>query len=145
MGIWSGTKKTAGVMLNFRVDQWLGVENLKDGAKAITQSAKTLFTVQKATHTETFEEALVRLNITEADLEQRKVEFSRLMLIYLGVTVLLIAYAIYLALATASIGASIVTVLLSMYSSINAFRFHFWLFQIKKRKLGCTIHEWLNG
>jgi intracellular multiplication protein IcmV len=27
----------------------------------------------------------------------------------------------------------------------NAFRFHFWAFQISQRKLGCTLAEWRRG
>jgi len=36
-------------------------------------------------------------------------------------------------------------VALTLYVLTQAFRYHFWLFQLRNRKLGCTLSEWWNA
>lgn len=145
MGIWSGAKKTVGAIINIRVDRWIGTHNLKDGWGSITSGAKSVFTTSKAEVNETFEEALDRLNITEEDLKQRKKEFTKLFIFYAIFALLLFIYALYLLVIKSNIGGTVLTTSLMLYCLVNVFRFHFWLYQINHKKLGCSISEWLNG
>ena len=41
-----------------------------------------------------------------------------------------------------SIKAFIVSLVVMLIALVLAFRYHFWYFQIKQRKLGCTFNEW---
>lgn len=126
------------------VPTWIGYEQIKDSAKKIGQNAKSLFVPAKAERTETFEEAMLRLNLTEQHLSARQSEFKRLIIILslTGFTVL--AYTIYL-FWNSSFRGGIASLGLAILIFSYSFRYHFWLFQIRQRKLGCTLREWLDS
>ena len=96
---------------------------------------------QKAKRTETFEEAMVRLRLSKADISQRTQEFKRLFIIFLVIFIVLLSYTVYL-LSEGSIRPGLVSLVLTFIVLAQIFRYHFWLFQIKQRKLGCTLREW---
>lgn len=144
MGIFSGTKKVASVLFNFKVKDWVDYDNIKRNSKFIANSAKDVFTPESAEHTETFEEAIKRQNITEEDLKERVKLMSRYLLLFLTLSGLIFAYSIYLAVMGNVLGFCI-GFSLTIFSCTQAFKYHFWIFQIRKRKLGCTLNEWLDG
>lgn len=93
---------------------------------------------------ETFEEAIARLGLKEGDLEERKAMFFWQTLFFLAFGLVILAYGVALAFERSLNGmvyAFVVAVLCWAY----AFRNHFWLFQLKQRKLGCTFKEWLDS
>ena len=144
MGIFRATKSVAGRMIDVRVDKWMSFSSLSEITDRSVQILKDLVIPQKATHPETFEEALTRLNLTEADLKQRQTEFSRLFFFFLSLATLIIAYGLYVAFVGNLISA-LIAFCIALYCLSHAFRFHFWLFQIKNRKLGCTLSEWFHS
>jgi intracellular multiplication protein IcmV len=92
---------------------------------------------------ETFEEALERLQLTEADIERRKTQFQRLARIYLVLGLIVALYTIFLLFKKAFFPVlgcvGIMLIIISQY-----FRYSFWVFQIQQRRLGCTFREWLS-
>lgn len=126
------------------VKAWMGYTQLKEGAVSIGGSLKDIFTPAKGGVEETFEEAMQRMNLTEADIQKRKKEFFRLFIIYLIIALGTLGYTIYLANQHA-IMATIASFAVTLVIVAQAFRFHFWLFQLKQRKLGCTFREWLDS
>ena len=142
MKIINGIKKVAKPFVD--VPAWAGYDQLKASAKSISTSMKDLFVPKKSDKKETFEEAMQRLNLTEADLIARQKEFKRLIIIFSILGFIVLGYTFYLIWDRAFWGglASFgLTVLVFSYS----FRYHFWLFQIRQRKLGCTLREWLDS
>ena len=140
MGMINGLKK----FFNFSPAKWAGVDHIKTQTHGIKSLINAFFVPQKPMYEESFEEALERLGLTEADLQQRQKEFQFLMRFFLGIAGVLVLYAVYLIFKhawwpVAGTGG----VLLIVLSQV--FRYHFWLFQIKRRKLGCSIWEWLAG
>ncbi len=103
-----------------------------------------LFTPKSGGYQESFEEALVRLQLTEEDLKHRIREFGRLAFIFVSMAILSFIYTIYLCATEGGWGV-ILGFVITLFLLTRAFYFHFWLFQIKNRKLGCTIKEWLNS
>lgn len=69
--------------------------------------------------------------------------FRNLLTIFLGITGLLVVYLIF-NLVEGYYSAAIVTVAVIAMCLSQAFKYHFWLFQIKKGHLGCTWQDWLN-
>jgi len=142
MKIINGVKKVAKPFID--VPTWIGYKQIAEGARGIANSVKSLFIPQKADKAESFEEAMVRLKLTEADLVQRQKEFQRLVIILTIVGFGVLGYTFYLfwvGSLTGGIASLALTVLVFSYS----FRYHFWLFQIRQRKLGCTLREWLDS
>lgn len=93
---------------------------------------------------ESFEEATRRLRLSEEDIAQRQRMFLMQTMVYFALGVGIITYGVMLAFDHAITGL-IMSILVSFVAFANAFRAHFWYFQTKHRKLGCTLHEWLNS
>ena len=151
MGFLSGSKKVAGQVFNFRVQDWFGYKNHKGNLQYLTTTAKDLFSSttesqaeSETTKAETFEEAMTRLNITEEDLNLRKQEFFRLFVIFLAIAGVLFAYTMFITVRYASFYGFILGIAVTSLSLAQGFKYHFWLTQITKRKLGLTLKEWLN-
>ena len=141
MGLWKSTKNLASKVFDVRVDKWMSIPYLKEVTGRTGSLVKSLVVPKKATRKETFEQALERLNITEADLIQRQKEFTRLVYVFLSIAAVIISYAIYMIIKGYAI-VGLIALCLSLYTLSQAFHFHFWLFQMKNRKLGCTLTEW---
>ena len=144
MGLFSGFKKVGGKLVDVRVDKWMSLGVIKDSFEKTSSLISTMVTPSKAQRKETFREALARLNLTEADLEQRKKEFFRLVVIYTFIGLSIVFYGIFMAISS-HFAAALISICLSLFSFGQAFKFHFWLFQVQHRKLGCTVSEWLNS
>lgn len=144
MGFWSTTRNVAGHVINVRVDKWLGYDYLKRTTKSTYTSAKELFTPAQAEREESFKEAMQRLNITEEDLKQREKEFFRLFVVYLIFATAIFFYGVFIALNGNLMG-FVISFCLTLYALSHAFRHHFWMFQIKNRKLGCSLQDWFRG
>lgn len=93
---------------------------------------------------ETFEQAITRLRITEAGLEQRKKMYAMQVFIYILTGIGALVYAVFLARAGEIMG-MLMAFLAGTLAFAYAFRSHFWLFQLKQRRLGCTFKEWLSS
>lgn len=144
MGLFSTVKKAAGNVFDFRVDKWVGWDYIVDTTEDYKNVVKNMATPAQPEMAETFEEAIQRLGLTETDLADRKKEFTRLFVFFIVLSLLIIGYGLYMAIQGNMIS-SLIAFCISIYSLSQAFRFHFWLFQIKYRKLGCTLKEWMNG
>lgn len=141
MGFFSAVGKVGRHLVDVRVDKWIGYQYLKGSFQSTFRFATKLFKPAKATHHETFEESLARLQLKDEDLLQRKKEFTMLFYFYMVMTVGLLAYGLRVAFHKQMWG-FIICFMLMLYCLSQAFHFHFWLFQLKHRKLGCTIQEW---
>lgn len=93
---------------------------------------------------ETFEQAIKRLGITEQGLEERKKMYGIQVIIYLLTGIGALIYAVFLVRAGEYMG-MLMAFLAGGLAFAYAFRSHFWLFQLKQRRLGCTFKEWLSS
>lgn len=126
------------------VFSWIGLKNIIHQAREIKSSAAAVFVPQKpSTDKETFEQAMIRLNLSEQDIQQKQKDFLRLAIIFASIGVVILCYALYIAWFGA-FGSFLLAFVVSLIALAMAFRHHFWWFQVKKRKLGCTIKEWLG-
>ncbi|MBS0289073.1 MAG: type IVB secretion system protein IcmV [Proteobacteria bacterium] len=141
MGIF---KKIGGRIVDVRVDKWMSWDYLGETAERFKFLFMDIVIPKKANTAETFEEAMHRLDLTEEDIQQRKIEFTRLCYFFIVLSILIVLYALYMAYER-NMATSLIAFCLSLYSLTQAFRFHFWLFQLRNRKLGCTIKEWMNS
>lgn len=142
MGLWSGVKKVTKPFVD--LSSWLNVKQIKSYGSSIVDVAKDLFIPQTPQHNETFEQAIKRMGLTEIDIQKRQKEFRLLALMFALIALSLLGYFIYLIIVQSSFLAKIVTIALLLMVSAKLFNYHFWLFQIKKRQLGCTFKEWFT-
>ncbi len=142
MGFLSGMKKVGGMVFNFRVNQWIGLDHIKSNSKNLYNIGQAAVTPEQPDHEETFEEALKRLNITEDEVKQRKIEFTRLMIIYIFVALLVFSYSIYIVVVFKNFMGFFMGLAVTLFALVHSFKYHFWLYQIRHRKLGCTLKDW---
>lgn len=144
MGVLSFGKRVFTSMVNIRVDQWLGYSAIKDSIGQIKSTVQPSFTVEHAEQQEDFDAAIDRLHLTQEDLASREREFTKLFCIYLLAAIALFGYSIYL-FVRGNWGGGLMTLGITLYPINLAFKFHFWLFQIKNKKLGCSLKDWWNS
>lgn len=142
MKIVRGIGKLAKPFVNF--PQWMGWGQISSAGKTIKETGQSLFEKPKANRQESFEQAVARMHLSEKDLQQRMQTFLRMTMIYGAFALALFAYVIYLVI-TAHFAAAFLSLILTVLALTLAFRQHFWYFQIKQRKLGCTVKEWFNS
>ena len=127
----------------FNVPRWIGWESLRNNASNIGQMYRSLFksSSEPGVH-ETFEEAVVRMQLTAKDLQEAENAYLMKSRFYLVMLALALSYHVYLIYqhywASALVMLSFDFMLASFY-----FRESFWLTQIRQRRLGLTFKEWL--
>lgn len=134
-----GVKKTVKSLFNFSA--WMGADELRRSGSNIKQLAKSIFSVRNAQYEETFEQAVQRFNLSEADLKEREKAFGWMALFYGVLMGVLLAYMAYL-WVWGTWSSVLMTLILSAVMASLAFRQHFWYFQVRERRLGCTFKEW---
>ena len=120
---------------------WSDWSRMKTFTTYIVNGVKQFFVLQKAKKTESFENAKKRLNLTDKDLLARQNGLLRVSLVMVAFAILMLIYSLYLLFAL-HVMSSLLSLVVMSLALILAFRYHFWYFQIKSRKLGCSIHEW---
>jgi intracellular multiplication protein IcmV len=137
----SKVMKVLASRLNIRA--WGDADRIKSGAGFIGVSLKRIFSPDPNRPVETFEAAQKRLKLTDKDLLARQHSFLRFSVAFLVLAIGLFLYAIY-HFIFGTVHAGILTSALTMVAAAMAVRYHFWYFQIKCRKLGCTFNEWFH-
>lgn len=88
-----------------------------------------------------FEIAMKQMSLTEKDLDKREKSLFRLSLMMMVISLLVFIYVLY-HLFYGTFAAMILSFSVMCIAGALAFRYHFWYFQIKYRRLGCSISEW---
>ena len=127
----------------FNVRSWSDWDRMKSFTSYLGNGFKKFFVPQEPVARESFEEARKRLNLSDTDLVARQRGLLRLSLIMAVFAVLLLFYGIYQHINVHFLSASLSLVVM-LIALVLAFRYHFWYFQIKERKLGCSVREWFK-
>ena len=93
--------------------------------------------------TESFDTAQKELKLSDDDLLIRQKALHRLSILMATFAVGIFIYAIY-HFFFGTFLAGILSLVIMMVALALAFRYHFWYYQIKNRKLGCSLDEWLK-
>lgn len=126
----------------FQFQFWLDVDRIKAFTYYLLGLFKRFFIPQPQKATESFEAAKKRLKLTNAQLADRQKALWRITVLMLVIAGLLFGYGVYQVLF-GSIRGIILTGVVILISLTLAFRYHFWFFQIKEKKLGCSWKVWL--
>ncbi len=127
-------------LVNF--PRWMGLAQIRANAAAIFRSFQDLRMHRPEVRKETFEEALVRLNLTEQDLKERMKTCLTLMILYAFAALCFLIYTIYM-IVHGHLG-MIIGSMLTALMAVFAYRESFWYFQMKTRKLGNTFKDWFS-
>jgi len=127
--------------------QWRGASDYKrviSTTKSLkTTLARLFIPAKKPEQSEEFAAAVARLGLSAEELAKKKKGFLYLALMCLGLALIIFSYALYLLLQSHWRGGAVAVVVCLLVTTL-AFRYHFWYFQLKQCKLGCTLKEWLT-
>jgi intracellular multiplication protein IcmV len=124
---------------------WLGYDMLKAQFRLSRDVLKDSFTPAEPTRKESFAEAMKRLNVTEEDVIQTATRYFLFSIVFVVLGLLTAGFGFYLLFAHGSLAGFILGLVSATLFVVYAFRYNFWYFQIKHRKLGCTFDEWRSG
>ncbi len=126
-------------IINIRA--WSDWDRMKAYTQYLVTGIKRLFVPQKHIESESFETAMTKMNLTDADLLIKQNALFRLSVIMSVAAILIFGYAGY-QLFYGTFKAAFISLVVMTIALVLAYRYHFWYFQIKHRKLGCTFNEW---
>lgn len=125
----------------FDVRRWSDYDRVKTYTTYLMDGVKKLFVPQKAASDVSFEEAMALMKISEADLKKQQGALYRLSVFMCVLAAGFFFYAVYHLFYGAFRAVAISLIVMCMALTLG-FRYHFWYFQMKQRKLGCTFSEW---
>src|SRR5476651_459176 len=96
MGLWKGTKKVVGHVVDVRVDRWIDFTSLLSSTCYFWEITKSLFSIKTSEHPESFEEAIDRMALSPDTVAKQSERFLRLSLFFVLMTMALVIYAIVL-------------------------------------------------
>jgi intracellular multiplication protein IcmV len=136
----SQTRRLLRTIFNPKV--WMDLDQVKNSTNYITNGTKKLFTMKdKVTSSEGFEATMKRLGLDDKAIEKQKKSLFRLALLMLVMSLCVFSYAMIL-LYSGSLHSALATLIISLVILALAFRYHFWYYQLKVRRLGCGLKEW---
>lgn len=144
MGVFRKIGNGLGRVFDFRIDRWLNLNMIKENTSFYIQESKRLFSVEQPEHLDEFDEAVNRLALSPEFINNQTKRYLYLAVFFLFCSILLVIYGFFLMLHSNQMG-SLICFALTFYALTCAFRFHFWYFQIKHRKLGCSVQEWFKS
>ena len=124
--------------------KYMGLGALSRFHHTLKSSAKAMFTPAHSQVNETFAEAVARLELSEEDIQRRTQQFLKVALSFAVFALLVFIYTIIL-FWNRHIQAGIIGMAVTLVITTQVFRYHFWYFQMKKRKLNCTFKDWLQS
>jgi intracellular multiplication protein IcmV len=126
-------------IFNFRA--WADWDRVKSFTRYLGYGVQRMVVPDSPIATESFKEAMKRLGLSEEDLlvkQKALLRLSRLMVFVAGVILIYAGYH----LVYGGLKAAIISLVVMMISLVLAFRYHFWYYQMKTHKLGCTFNQW---
>lgn|SRR3990167_2507406 len=131
----------------FRIREWTDYDRMKSSSSYIANGIRRFFILQKlnrdSTDKESFEGAMKHYNLDESRICKQQKALFKLSILMLGLAGCFFMYGVY-CIFYASWRAVITDFAITILVLILAFRYHFWYFQIKERRLGCSIKQWFQ-
>lgn len=137
--------RVAGVVKSFvDVRKWSDIDRLKTFFIYIVQAIQNVFSApSKTASADSFDTVVQRYHLSEERLLAKQQAFFRIALSMAFIGCLGFLYFVYM-LVHGSWRAVMLSLVVDALAWVLAFRYHFWYFQVKTRKLGVTFQEWYS-
>ncbi|PHQ80774.1 MAG: type IV secretion protein IcmV [Coxiella sp. (in: Bacteria)] len=124
----------------------LGVDSLKSQTQSLKAVYKSAFkgTKSDAYKPTSFDDCLTHYNVTQSGLEKRMRNAKWTVYFCLGLSAITVSSMFYQFLHH-TLSGGVMCVVLTLILWMMSFREHFNLFQMRQRRLGCTVTEWFNS
>jgi len=121
---------------------WFGLDLFKMHNDITVDLVKSAVAKPVPLREETFKQAMVRLKVSEEELADIKNTYLFYSVVFLILGLIALVYSFYLLFVHVSISGWLIGLAVSALLISQTFRFHFWYFQIKERRLGFTFQDW---
>lgn len=130
----------------YDVKAWLGYKHIASGASIISSTTRTIINTKDSAKLlpEEFGDAITRLQLSDAELAEMQAGYLRNCMIFFIIGLLFAGYSVY-RLYNAQFLSGLISIFLTTLTFIFSLASHFWYFQIKNRKLGCSLKEWYHN
>jgi intracellular multiplication protein IcmV len=143
MGIREYVKRT--VKANTDVKSWAAWDTIKGNAKVVESLAADMKFAETTAPSAgiSFEEAMKKYGLSETGLSHQM--RTRFLVAWACFALAFAAFfwAFYLSIFKGMLLSALVSLSLGLLMGVYGFREHFFYFQLKQRKLNCTIAEWV--
>lgn len=129
----------------FDPKSWLGYNSLAENSRSLWGTLRFLFISPAAGPAETFEEAKERLGLSDKAIRQIAQTYRYYAYGFALLGFLVFIFSFYLLFYHGTLQGWLLALAASALFFSQAFRYHFWFFQIKQHKLGYTVREWWNA
>lgn len=136
------TRGIIGRVFNLRA--WGNADGWWGHALDLTDSIQRLFVPQAPTKKETLEIVMRRLKLSKEQVLAKQRNFLFLAIFSFLIAIGCFCYLIYL-IIEGHLAALPLSVAVFAIALAFSFRYHFWYFQLKQGKLGCSVQEWAKG
>lgn len=126
----------------FNPSAWIDLEALIDQNKTIFSIIKNLFSKPVAGTAETFDEAIKRQKVSEAEIANRITTYGRFAALYVLCGLAAFVYAFYLLFRHHTFLGFCLSFSVTIFFFAQAFAYDFWKLQLKRRTLGLTFADW---
>lgn len=127
----------------FRIRLWGDAERTKSFYEYVREMFNRLFVLSPKPVSESFDQAVKRLNLSDEALLKKQQALFRLSILMGCLGVGMFYYSIY-QWFYGTLQGVLLSLMVSSLAWVFAFRYHFWYFQIKQRKLGCSLYTWFT-
>ncbi|WP_133130946.1 type IVB secretion system protein IcmV [Legionella yabuuchiae] len=125
----------------FNVRAWSDWDRMKNFTDYLVKGFKRIFIPNSTEKVESFDAVKTKMNLSDEDLLIRQKSLLRLSIMMVVVSTLIMMYSLY-HLFLLNIAAFLLSFVVSMLALMLAFRYHYWHYLIKERKLNCSLNEW---
>lgn len=123
---------------------FIGYNQFKMGADYLKSVGAGILKTPDKNLKETFEESVVRQDLSDEHLDEMQKIYFRNAIYYFFLGLVFAAHSLY-RFYMLHLAAGFVSLLLAILIFASCVTSHFWYYQIKNRKLGCTFKEWYNN
>lgn len=125
---------------------WIDLNSLRFSNRTIKEILTDVLTpIKPAEKKETFDEAVKRLGLTDKDVQEAGESYLTFSYLFAILGALALLFGFYLLFKHGTFTGWLLAFASSALFMSQAFKFNFWSFQIKHKKLGCTFDEWKRG
>jgi intracellular multiplication protein IcmV len=130
----------------FNLSEWISLDIIRNMHKFFWQEGKTVLRPDTTSpqQKEEFSIAMTRHEVDEGQLLGRIRFHTRLAYFFCTLAIVGLAYTLYF-LVRSYYYACMLAFAASAVALARAFQSHFWVFQMRERKLGCTLEDWKQG
>jgi len=126
----------------FNPSSWVDAEGIKATTLTLYNILRSITIVPEPGTTETFEEALKRLNLSEKEIAIRMTRYRFYALLFVIGAFFSFFYGFYLLFRFHTFTAWLITTGMAGLFFSQAFQYDFWAFQMRRRQLGLSFSQY---